>query len=368
MKGSTWSDRLAWVERHSPLTQRALARFPLQPQLGVFLCFHIDLKMVPVLSSLANKVRLAVLPCNPATVDPDGWEYLKTHSRCQLWTSEQAEQEWCSRDHDWPYLCDLGGEWICRALAEKRSDVRGALEGTSSGVLRIRSFLDGESPSFPVLDWNSAPLKVSIHNEKMVGFSLWQTFTEVTRLSLHGKRVGLLGFGPVGLGIARTARSLGGAVTVFDPSAGARTLAAYEGFPVLTREQVLRNSDILVTATGRPDALRLEDLRDAFSGVFVVNAGHSSDEIHESIREHPERRSVLHQVEEFPTQQGTAYLLARGELLNLKAGFGDSINAFDLTSAQLIEALSYLVTTSSSLGAGWHNLPSRFSNDVLKDL
>ncbi len=367
MKASSWTDQLAWVERHSPLTQRALERFPTLPDTGVFLCFHLDLKMVPVISRLAEKVRLAVLPCNPATVDPAGWDYLQGLGSCELWTSEQAQKNWGISESSWPYICDLGGEWICRALSESQSGVVAALEGTSSGVTRIRNFLADKSPNFPLVDWNSAPLKVSIHNEKMVGFSLWQTFTEVTRLSLHGKTVGVLGFGPVGLGIARTARALGGAVSVFDPLAAARTLASYEGFPVKSREEVIRSSDIVVTATGRPDALVLSDIAEVTNGAFVVNAGHSNSEISSEIREHAERCRVLHEVEEIPTNNGVAYLLAEGELLNLKAGFGDTINAFDLTSAQLVQALAYLLTSAPALEPGWHSLPTHFSSDVLNE-
>lgn len=361
MKGSSWNDRLAWVERHSPLTRAALARFPSGSRSPLLMSFHLDLKMVPVILGLSEKLPLSVFACNPHTVDPQSLEHLAKFSRCELLTREEALGRWTSGQQAWPFLCDLGGELIVTALADRSLRVSAAMEGTSSGVCRVKKALAGRSLPFPVVDWNAAPLKLSLHNEKMVGFSLWQTFTEVTRLSLHGKCVGVFGFGPVGRGVARTARSLGGSVVVFDPDAAASTIAGYEGFPVLSREALLQSAEVIVTATGRPGVLRLTDLTLFRDGAFLLNAGHSCDEWESELREHPHRQQVLENVEELPSGQGSIYLLSRGELLNLGAGFGDTINAFDLTTAQLVEAIAYLYERGAELPPGWHDLPPNFS-------
>jgi adenosylhomocysteinase len=209
------------------------------------------------------------------------------------------------------------------------------MEGTTSGIKRIESL--ASSPKFRVVDWNSAPLKLEIHNEKMVGFSLWQTFTEVTRLSLHGKSVGVLGFGLVGKGIARTARVLGGSVNVFDPDKERTTCAAYEGFRCPGREEVLK-SDVIVTSTGVSNAVIPEDLALFKEGAFLLNAGHSEEEIHETIRDHPSRSAVLRHVEELVAETGNRFFLLAGGRL------GDTINAFDVTSAILVETLAELLS------------------------
>ncbi len=340
MNHSDWQARLHWVERQSPLTKQALDDFPHYPEARVAVRFHIDLKMIPVIRELAKRVRLTVYPCRPETTDPDGWDYLSSgpaslHSN---W-SEELMEDWYDqgREH---FLCDLGGEMIAWA-AGRGLDIRGAMEGTTSGIKRIDSLPC--PPPFPVIDWNSAPLKLEIHNEKMVGFSLWQTFTEVTRLSLHGKSVGVLGYGLVGKGIARTARSLGGSVNVFDPSQERVTCAAYEGFRCPGRTEVLA-SEVVVTSTGVSNAVDAGDLALLKDGTFLLNAGHSEEEIHQTIREHHSRSEVLRHVEEIVTENGNrVYLLAGGRLLNLAAGFGDTINAFDVTSAILVRTLGKLL-------------------------
>lgn len=367
MQGSSWPQQLSWVSRHSPLTQRALESFPAHPQADLFVCFHIDLKMIPVISGLAHKVPLRVIACNKTTVDSQGWEHLKGQERISLWDYHEAFAALASSSEHRRFLCDLGGDLICRGLDLNGSAVA-ALEGTTSGITRIREHLCGRPPSFPIIDWNSAPLKMGVHNEKMVGFSLWQTFTELTRLSLHGKAVGVLGFGAVGRGIARTARHLGGAVSIYDPSPAARTLAAFEGFPCPERDDLLSDCEILVTATGRSNALLGQDLERLREGAFLLNAGHGCDELAPEIRFHQGRHTVLRHVEEIRFGRGLSrhcYLLARGELVNLGAGFGDTINGFDLTSAQLVQAIRYLLEESPGLTAGWHALPADFMNAVL---
>lgn len=362
MQGSCWLDRLSWVRRHSPLTRRALELLPTFPGAELFICFHIDLKMVPVVEGLAEKVSLQVIPCNTNTVDADGWRYLQGVQGVHLLQMEEALARLETASRKSRYLCDLGAELICHAQRHD-TGVLAAMEGTTSGIARIAREVGDAPRRFPILDWNSAPLKNLVHNEKMVGFSLWQTFSEVTRLSLHGLPVGVLGYGPVGRGIARTAQQLGAIVAVHDPNAVSGKLAEFDGFAQLERTQLLARSRILVTATGRREVLGEPDLRFLPQGAFLLNAGHGCEEIGEGIRQHPARKTVLAHVEEIAGEDGRhCFLLARGELLNLAAGFGDTINGFDLTSAQLVQAIRFLLEQSENVP---EYLPRDFLDTVL---
>ena len=201
MNAASWEQKLCWLKLHTPYTEKALRRLKPRPDCCLTVRFHIDLKMVPLIEALSHKVQLQVFPCHHDTTDPEGWVHLRKETPATLL------KEWdpiACRKHlekGRPYLCDLGGRLIGWAV-EENLPVGAALEGTTSGISHLTRILGGESPPFPILDWNQARLKQDIHNEKMVGFSLWQTFTEVTRLSLHGKTCGVLGFGPVGRGIS----------------------------------------------------------------------------------------------------------------------------------------------------------------------
>lgn len=322
--------------------------------------FHLDLKMLPVIEALSQKVSLQVFPCHSDTTHSEGLKYLDTSTPTLVqpeWQTEPCAQH---LGQDLPFLCDLGGDMICWAI-EENIPVKGALEGTTSGLLSLRELSKTRPPAFPILNWNDARLKKDIHNEKMVGFSLWHTFTQLTQLSLHGKTVGVFGFGPVGRGIARQAKTMGGQVLVYDPDPQSLVTAKFEGMRCPGREAVLAESQILVTATGSQGVLDLDDLTNSPDGVLLVNAGHSERELAPSIREAAVTHQALPHVDEISIHsKKSAYLLAGGRLLNLAAGFGDTINAFDLTSAQLVDALNILITEHQNYRPGLQDVPGDF--------
>ena len=108
-------------------------------------------------------------------------------------------------------LCDMGGDLIAAAAAAGHRPA-GALEATTTGLHRLAGI---EIP-FPVLDWNGIALKELIHNRHHVGVETWPAFTAITGLALFGREVVVVGFGPVGQGVAARARDLGAVVTVVD--------------------------------------------------------------------------------------------------------------------------------------------------------
>lgn len=53
----------------------------------------------------------------------------------------------------------------------------------------------------------------------------------------------------------------------------------------------------------------------------------------------------------------TVYLLANGSMLNLTAGFGDSLNAFDVTTAVMVSGIRHIVTDGMRAPAKVYLLP-----------
>ncbi len=374
MHGSTASQRIAWIERHCPLTQAALARLPRSLPGKLAVRFHLDLKMVPLLLELHRRRRdsreddpgLLVLACNDDTIDPQAWRLLLERGvDCRSAATDPLGALGTAPTEPL-YLCDLGGEMISAAHAGG-VPIAGAMEGTTTGLSLLRD-AGLAHPEFPLLDWNDNLLKVALHNEKMVGFSIWQTFHEVTRLSLHALTVAVLGFGGVGRGIARSARGHGAEVLIYDPDPELRHLARCEGFsaPEL-RGETLNRAGVIVSATGREDALAREDLAALRSGVFILNAGHSAGELCRELRCDLPRCPALAQVEEVQLDDRRyAFVLSGGQVFNLSAGFGDSINGFDVTLANLVESLSYLfeVARAPDGPRGWLTLPRARSRQI----
>ena len=53
----------------------------------------------------------------------------------------------------------------------------------------------------------------------------------------------------------------------------------------------------------------------------------------------------------------TLYLLADGSMFNLTAGYGDSINAFDVTLAVMAAGIGYIVNEGAKSEKGLYLLP-----------
>ncbi len=154
------------------------------------------------------------------------------------------------RSFEADYLCDMGGE-LCLAYLDKIPPVKGALEATMSGLHLLRKV---QLP-FPVFDWNSIPLK-DLHNRYHVGDTVWPAFSQLTGMGLYGRRVLVVGCGPVGKGIAERARSLGGLVHVTDLDPVRLLEAHHLGCESVSLEEGLSQCQIIVTATGTEGVLK----------------------------------------------------------------------------------------------------------------
>ncbi len=191
----------------------------------------------------------------------------------------------------------------------------------------------------------------------MVGLTAWHTFFQTTHLTLHEKKVLVIGYGLVGQGVAAAAKSFGGQVMVAEiescpPSAGGlRRLA--RGGP----QEAIASADVVATATGGKNVVNRQALDRAKAGVFILNVGHVAEEIDgDYLRQYPQEE-VMPYINAYRMADKTVYLLANGSMLNLTAGFGDSLNAFDVTLAVMASGIRHIVTEGMRAPAKVYLLP-----------
>jgi adenosylhomocysteinase len=236
------------------------------------------------------------------------------------------------------YLCDMGGE-LSVAYLDKSPPVKGALEATTSGL----NLLKQHRLPFPVFDWNSIPLKDRLENRFHVGDGIWPAFGDVTGLSLFGRRVLVVGYGPVGKGIAERARDLGAIAHVVDLDPVRLLEARHHGCETVSLDEGLARCQIVVTATGVEGVLGEEQLRGARSGAILFNAGHSNREIEiDWLYAQPHRRMGPH-IERFEVEDSHLFLLAKGSLLNLATGGGiHGLDMFDHYTAVMLRGIAWM--------------------------
>jgi adenosylhomocysteinase len=242
------------------------------------------------------------------------------------------------RSFEADYLGDMGGE-LCVAYLDKDPPVKGALEATTSGLTRLRQ----HDLPFPVFDWNTIPLKDRLENRFHVGETVWPAFGAVTGLGLFGRRVLVVGYGPVGKGIAERARDLGAIVHVADLDPVRLLEARHHGCEAVSLAEGLARCQIVVTATGVEGVLAEQQLRRVRPGAILFNAGHSNREIDiDWLYRQPHRRLKAH-IDRFDLGDTHLFLLAKGSLLNLAAGVGaHGIDMFDHYTAVMLLGMAWM--------------------------
>jgi adenosylhomocysteinase len=172
-------------------------------------------------------------------------------------------------------LVDCGGDLI-KAAIHKKAEIRGAVEMTRSGVDKLREL---ELP-FGVVNINDGRLKRSVENRHGVGEGLWHAVQRMTGMHLSGRHVAVIGYGPVGCGVAQYARAAGAIVDVVERDPVRRLVCHYDGFPTPSLKDALSAAGIAVTCTGSKRVLPIEVIRHgARDGLVLLNAGHGGDEL-----------------------------------------------------------------------------------------
>lgn len=343
--------------------QDALAILPDLSDMRLACSMHLDIKIIPLVEGLLERgAQVFLSTCNPTTVRDEVVEHLLSQDvQAQAWYDmpESALQESFKAAIDWhpTHLCEFGADLTAAYLQRKGeiTKVKASLEGTSSGIARLK----GLSLPYPIFNWNDLPIKEDLHNRHMVGLTTWLMFYLRTQLSLHGKQVLVIGYGPVGQGVASSARAFGGSVTIVEQEPNQALRASFDGWPISSLNESLPNADVVVTATGCGDILGLTHWPTLKDGVFLLNVGHRTDEIDiTSLHTFPHKQ-VLPQIEEFNLGGRSIYLIARGSMANLTAGPGDSLNAFDVTLALLVTGIGYIHGPGAERSPGLYLLPDQ---------
>ncbi|MEA2002639.1 MAG: adenosylhomocysteinase [Actinomycetota bacterium] len=338
---------IAWLRHVTPITEHYCRQVARQDHRGKRLAcwMHVRFNTIPWTLALAESgAEIVVGACNVDSTDDVAAAYLAERGITLFaWRgmsrAEYEENKHLVRAFDADYLCDMGGE-LSEAYLDREPAITGALEATTSGLNRLH---DRKIP-FPVFDWNSIPLKDRLENRFHVGNEVWPVFSHITSMSLYGRSVLVVGYGPVGKGIAERARALGASVHVADLDPVRLIEAQHHGCMPVDLEEGLIRCQIVVTATGVEGVLGENQLQQARPEAILFNAGHSNREIDiEWLYRQPHQDMRPH-VERFDLDGREIFLLARGSLLNLaaEAGGGTGLDLFDLYTAVMLRGISWM--------------------------
>jgi adenosylhomocysteinase len=337
---------LAWQRHLSPITDHFARQITQRDYSGKRLAYwgHLASQNLIIMMTALKEAGAEIIlgACNVDSTDDVAAAYvvgkgIRVYGWRGMSQADYQENLAIVRSFDADYLCDMGGE-LCVAYLDKAPPVKGALEATMTGLHNLNK----HTLPFPVINWNSIPLK-NLHNRYHVGDGVWPAFNQVTGMSLYGRRVLVVGYGPVGQGIAERARNLGATVYVTDLDPVRLLEAAHCGCETVSLEEGIGRCHVIVTATGIPGVLRKELLEKARPGAILFNAGHSNHEIDiDWLYQQPHQRMKAH-IERFELVNTYLFLLAQGSLLNLAAGAGPfGVDQFDHYSAVMLLGIAWM--------------------------
>ncbi|HHO52992.1 MAG TPA: hypothetical protein ENK18_19475 [Deltaproteobacteria bacterium] len=289
----------------------------------------LNLHLTPLTACLIRELSLGggsfvLSAVNPRTTDSASVDLLRNLGFRVYTGGDMEDRHLQALSHRPDLVVDTGFDLFHSLLERDRGalgGVRAGVEITRNGVTRLR----GSSVPFPIVNINDGRLKDKVENRHGVGEGIWAAVSMATGMHLAGRRVLVLGYGPVGRGLARYARAAGMAVEVCDTDPVRRLFAHYDGYPTPSLRDGLERARILVTATGRRDAVTLEHLAHARDGLVLVNAGHGGDEIDVAgiQRSAVNRDHVAAQVARYQLETGnTVTVLGDGHPLNIVLNSG----------------------------------------------
>lgn len=254
-------------------------------------------------------------------------------------------------------LLDDGSHLIRLAHEEGlASSLRGAAEETTSGLTPLRVMEREGVLGIPVIAVNDAPMKTSFDNRYGTGQSCVFAIADAldaVGIGIRDQPAVVIGYGPVGEGVAAHLSALGARVHVTETDPVRALRAAHDGYDI-GRLEDLAPGALVVSATGVAHTIGAEALRTARIVAVAGGVPHEVDVDLSSLRPYATESGAT---SPFLDRVGEgAVLIARGGCVNLAAAEGNPIEIMDLSFAVQLAAVEQLLT--STLPPGVYPFPA----------
>jgi len=247
-------------------------------------------------------------------------------------------------------------------------DIKGVSEETTTGVHRLYQMEKKGHLLFSAINVNDSVTKSKFDNLYGCRESLVDGIKRGTDIMIAGKKVLVLGYGDVGKGCAKSMAAFGAKVTVTEVDPICALQAAMEGFEVKTIEDVIKEVDIYVTATGNKDVITIKHMEKMKDSAIVCNIGHFDNEIQVSQLENfkgIKEVNIKPQVDKFIFPDGHCIiLLSRGRLVNLGNAKGHP--SFVMSNSFTNQVLAQIDLWTKSYTTGVYVLPKHLDEEVAR--
>jgi adenosylhomocysteinase len=374
--------RIDWASREMPVLGQIRDQFDRERPLDgmrIVVCAHITTETANLALTLKAGGANAVLCASNPLSTQDEVAAALVEEGIPVFAIKGEDNETYYRhiraalDHGPQVIVDDGADVVSLIHQEREdllSDVIGATEETTTGVVRHRALHRDGLLRFPVIAVNDAETKHFFDNRYGTGQSTIDGILRATNILLAGKTIVVAGYGWCGKGIAMRARGMGARVVVTEINPVRALEAAMDGFAVTTMDRAAAVGDIFITATGNINVVDRNHFDQMKDGAIMANSGHFNAEINIAALEQMSgegRRTLRPFVEEFVLgPDHRVILLGEGRLINLAAAEGHPASVMDMSFANQALAVAYLVREGRGLGPGVYAVPEDIDHEIAR--
>ncbi|MGD9713404.1 MAG: adenosylhomocysteinase [Thermomicrobiales bacterium] len=374
--------RIEWAGREMPVLRQIQAQFEAEKPLAgirVLACAHITTETANLALALKAGGADAVLcASNPLSTQDDVAAALVDEG-IPVFAIKGEDNETYYRhinaalDHRPQVIIDDGADVVSAVHTTRKellSDIIGATEETTTGVVRDQAMEKDGVLKFPVVAVNDADTKHFFDNRYGTGQSTIDGILRATNILLAGKTVVVAGYGWCGKGIAMRLRGMGARVIVTEIDPVKALEAAMDGFAVMTMARAAAQGDLFVTATGNINVIDRDALAQLKDGAILANSGHFNAEINIAALSEMAgegRRTLRPMVEEFQiAEDQRVIVLGEGRLINLAAAEGHPASVMDMSFANQALAAAFLVKEAGNLEPRVYRVPVEIDHEIAR--
>ncbi|XP_036346687.1 adenosylhomocysteinase-like 2 [Rhagoletis pomonella] len=282
------------------------------------------------------------------------------------WRGETEEDFWwcldkCINSANWhpKIIFDDGGDathLMWKKYPNLFKAIKGIVEESVTGVHRLYQLVKNKKLTVPAINVNDSVTKAKFDNFYNTKDSILDSLKRSTDIMFAGKQVVVCGYGDVGKGCAQSLRGQGCIVYVTEVDPICALQAGMDVFRVVRLNEIVRQVDLIVTATGNKNVVTREHMDRMKSGCILCNMGHSNSEIDVNSLHSPELSwlRVRSQVDHIIWPDGRiVILLAEGRLVNLSCS---TVPSFVVSVTASAQALALIELFNAPVG--------RYKSDV----
>ncbi|KAB7506903.1 Adenosylhomocysteinase 3 [Armadillidium nasatum] len=228
--------------------------------------------------------------------------------------------------------------------------IKGICEESVTGVHRLYQLSKAGKLTVPAMNVNDSVTKTMFDNLYSCRESIIDSLKRATDVMFGGKQVVVCGYGEVGKGCCQALKGLGCTVYITEVDPICALQACMDGYRVIKLSEVIRQVDILITATGNKNVVTREHMDKMKNGAIVCNMGHSNTEIDVNSLRTPDLtwEKVRSQVDHILWPDGKRIiLLAEGRLVNLSCSSVPSfvVSITSCSQGTIFKLFSFLLSS-----------------------